>query len=102
MKWYKYLVSFFIGAFFINSVPHILPGLSGDSFPSPFADPPGKGFSSPLVNLTWGYFNLIVAYILYRFFKIDFKNQQVLVSAIVGLVIMSFVLCIGFQDKLSQ
>jgi hypothetical protein len=41
---------FFAGAFLCNSIPHLTKGLQGEPFPSPFAKPPGKGNSSPLVN----------------------------------------------------
>jgi len=36
----------------------------GRPFPSPFANPPGKGMSSPLVNVLWGAVNVAVAYAL--------------------------------------
>ncbi len=46
----------------INSVPHIVHGLSGDPFPTPFARPPGIGLSRPEVNVVWGAINLGVAW----------------------------------------
>jgi hypothetical protein len=55
---------FFGGAFLANSVPHIVNGISGRAFQSPFAKPPGEGLSSSVVNVLWGFFNLAVAYIL--------------------------------------
>ena len=36
----------------------------GRPFQSPFAKPPGKGLSSSTVNVVWGFFNLVVAYLL--------------------------------------
>jgi hypothetical protein len=62
MHWYDFLSHFFGGAFLANSLPHLLNGISGRSFQSPFAKPPGKGLSSPTVNVWWGMFNLVVAY----------------------------------------
>jgi hypothetical protein len=41
MKWYHYIAYFFGGAFLVNSVPHFTNGVSGRSFPSPFASPCG-------------------------------------------------------------
>ena len=64
MQWYEYVASFFSGAFLVNSVPHLVNGLSGRRFPSPFASPPGQGESSPTINVLWGAFNLIVGYLL--------------------------------------
>jgi len=64
MHWYDFLAYFFGGAFLANAVPHIGNGVSGRPFQSPFAKPPGKGLSSSTVNVVWGFFNLIVAYLL--------------------------------------
>ena len=55
---------FFGGAFLVNAVPHFVSGVAGRRFPSPFASPPGKGLSSPTVNVLWGAFNFVVAYLL--------------------------------------
>jgi hypothetical protein len=51
MEWYVYLARFFAGAFLANAVPHFVSGMQGRPFPSPFASPPGKGDSSPTVNV---------------------------------------------------
>ena len=64
MHW-PWLVSyFFAGAFTENSVPHFVSGIMGRPFQSPFAKPPGKGLSSSTVNVIWGFFNMVVAYLL--------------------------------------
>jgi hypothetical protein len=64
MHWY-YLVSYFFGgAFIANSLPHLLNGMSGMPFQSPFAKPPGQGLSSPTVNVLWGFVNLVIGWIL--------------------------------------
>ena len=55
---------FFGGAFFANAVPHFTNGVSGRTFPSPFSTPPDQGPSSPTVNVLWGTFNLVIAYLL--------------------------------------
>ena len=54
----NYIALFFAGAFLCNSIPHLTKGLQGEPFPSPFAKPPGKGNSSPLLNFLWGAFNV--------------------------------------------
>ncbi|MGB7266444.1 MAG: hypothetical protein WBC92_13085 [Terracidiphilus sp.] len=64
MHWYDYLSCFFAGAFLANALPHLISGMSGRAFQSPFAKPPGKGLSSSTVNVLWGFFNLAVAYVL--------------------------------------
>ncbi len=53
VNWYNYIACFFAGVFFANVVPHFVQGISGDRFPTPFAHPPGKGLSSPTVNVVW-------------------------------------------------
>ena len=61
MAWYVYLAHFMGGVFLANAVPHVVNGISGRPFPSPFASPPGQGESSPVVNVVWGAFNTVVA-----------------------------------------
>jgi hypothetical protein len=64
MRWYQYLAYFFGGVFLANAMPHLGNGVSGHAFQSPFASPPGIGLSSSTVNVAWGFFNLIVGYLL--------------------------------------
>lgn len=64
MQWYAYVAYFFGGAFLVNAVPHFVMGAAGRRFPSPFASPPGKGESSPTVNVLWGAFNVAIGYLL--------------------------------------
>jgi hypothetical protein len=64
MPWYTYVAYFFAGAFLVNAVPHFVSGVTGRRFPSPFASPPGKGESSPIVNVLWATLNLLIAYLL--------------------------------------
>ena len=46
------------GALLCNCIPHLASGLRGEAFPTPFATPPGKGLSPPLLNFLWGAANL--------------------------------------------
>jgi len=64
MNWLWLVSYFFAGAFIENAIPHVVSGLTGRAFQSPFARPPGKGLSSSTVNVVWGFFNLVVAYLL--------------------------------------
>jgi hypothetical protein len=64
MNW-LWLVSYlFGGAFSANAIPHLVSGVTGRSFQSPFAKPPGKGLSSSTVNVVWGFFNAVAGYLL--------------------------------------
>ena len=64
MPWYYYAAYFFGGALLINAVPHFVNGVSGRPFPTPFASPPGRGESSPTVNVLWGTLNGAIGYFL--------------------------------------
>ncbi|HEX4741887.1 MAG TPA: hypothetical protein VH353_11200 [Caulobacteraceae bacterium] len=66
MPWLHLLSYFFGGAFLANAIPHAVSGMMGRAFQSPFAKPPGQGFSSSTVNVLWGFFNLVVGYLLVR------------------------------------
>jgi len=57
---------FFGGAFAANFVPHLVAGVSGRPFPTPFAKPPFRGLSSPSVNVLWALANLVAAYTLFE------------------------------------
>lgn len=66
MPWYVYPVYFLIGALLTNSIPHIVQGMCGNKFQTPFANPRGVGESSAVVNVIWGFSNTVVAIILLR------------------------------------
>ena len=56
--WPAYLAYFATGALLCNAIPHLVAGLQGHPFPTPFATPRGVGDSPPLVNTLWGIANL--------------------------------------------
>ncbi len=64
MNWLWLVSYFFGGAFAANAIPHFVAGTMGRAFQSPFAKPPGQGFSSATVNVVWGFFNAVVGYLL--------------------------------------
>jgi hypothetical protein len=64
MRWYHYVAYFWGGAFLTNAIPHFVNGVSGHPFQSPFAHPPGEGLSPAMVNVLWGFFNLVIGYLL--------------------------------------
>ena len=99
MKWYHYVATFFAGTFLANVVPHFVNGISGNPFPTPFADPPGKGLSSPLTNVLWALFNLLIGYLLFRFSKTNAKNKPAMIIFFAGIIWISIMLSIAFMDK---
>jgi hypothetical protein len=61
---YIHLLQFVSGLFLANGVPHFVQGISGHRFQTPFASPPGVGESSPVVNVLWGFANLVIGFAL--------------------------------------
>src|SRR5579885_2475980 len=56
------LAHFVGGALLANSIPHGVHGISGHRFQTPFARPPGRGESSPVVNVVWSAVNLALGW----------------------------------------
>ena len=99
LKWYHYIAAFFSGFFLANAVPHFVNGISGDFFPTPFADPPGIGLSSPLTNVLWALANMLIGYLLFRASKINSQTVNGIVVFFIGAVAISITLSILFVDK---
>lgn len=99
MNWYDYIACFFSGAFLANAVPHFVHGISGDRFPTPFASPPGRGLSSPTVNVVWALFNLVVGCILFRVEKVSGGSYSLLVLFFAGIAVISIWLSVHFRKK---
>lgn len=54
-----YVLLVLAGALLCNCIPHLAAGLRGEAFPTPFATPPRRGLSSPVINFVWGAGNLL-------------------------------------------
>ena len=102
MKWYHYIAGFFAGGFLTNVIPHFVNGISGNAFPTPFANPPGKGLSSPLINVLWALLNLLIGYLLFRVSKINSKRKLALLIFFAGILCISIMLSISFMDKVKM
>jgi hypothetical protein len=93
-----YLACFAGGAFLANGVPHFVAGISGKEFHSPFAKPPGKGYSSAVVNVIWGFINLVIAFILLKLagaFDLAFSWKTLLIG--LGALITALSLAVAFS-----
>ena len=90
MPW-SYLVSYFFGgAFLANAVPHFVSGMMGKPLQSPFAKPPGQGLSSSTVNALWGFFNLVVGYLLVcRVGDFDLRDTADVVALGLGILLLA-------------
>ncbi len=91
-RWYHYIAYFFGEAFLANTIPHLVSGISGSPFQSPFASPPGEGLSSSTVNVLWGMFNLVVAYVLVaRVGRFDLRQTKHAVVLGLGILVIALV-----------
>jgi hypothetical protein len=97
MRWYHYIAYFFGGAFLANAVPHYVNGVSGHPFQSPFAHPTGEGLSSALVNVLWGFANLVIAYLLLaKVGTFDLRRRRHVIVAGMGGLLMSVMAALAF------
>jgi hypothetical protein len=92
------LFSYFMGGVMLmNAVPHLVSGVSGRRFPSPFAKPPGKGLSSAPVNLVWGFANLAIAYLLVcRIGRFDLGDLEHAGAVGLGMLLIGLMLAWHF------
>jgi uncharacterized membrane protein len=99
MNWHDYIACFFAGMLLANVVPHFVHGISGDRFPTPFAHPPGKGLSSPTVNVVWALSNLVIGYVLFRAGKVSSGDGLALLVFFAGIVAISVISSLRFAKK---
>src|SRR3954471_20726192 len=92
-RWHHQLAYFFGGVFLANFFPHFVNGVAGSPFQSPFAHPPGEGLSSSTVNVGWGLFNLLVAFLLLaRVGRLDLRRWSHFGAVAAGFVLMSLMI----------
>src|SRR5579863_4790466 len=99
MPWYDYLMCFFGGTFVANFVPPFVRGISGTPFPTPFANPPGRGLSSPTLNVLWALVNLVAGFLLLQFGEFSIAIWPLLVTAFAGFTLMALLLSRVFDTR---
>ena len=92
------IANFFTGVLLCNSIPHLAAGLRGEPFPTPFAKPPGKGLSPPLVNHFWGCLNLLIAAILASYFPVVIKITWGGGAFALGFILVGIHLALHFGE----
>jgi hypothetical protein len=86
----NYVYLFFGGAFLSNAVPHLVMGVTGRKFPTPFATPPGKGESSSMTNVLWGILNFFIAFVFLDYLGVFLRESLIDVTCFwAGVVLMS-------------
>lgn len=89
MTWLDLVSYFFGGLFLANAIPHLVSGMMGRPFQSPFAKPPGKGLSSSTVNVLWGFFNLVGGYLLVvRVGSFDLRSARDVLALGMGILLI--------------
>lgn len=97
MRWNHVISYFFGGAFLVNAIPHLVSGVTGHPFQSPFASPPGQGLSSAQVNVLWGALNLAIGYwLVWRVGQFDLRRTRHILVAGLGALLMALMLAHAF------
>ena len=91
-----YIANFIAGALLCNCIPHLVCGLQGVPFPSPFAKPHGVGDSSPLVNFLWGFFNLLAGAWLYSIDPVALGINPGFMVLLMGAFLLGLFITIHF------
>ncbi|MBS4751848.1 hypothetical protein KG112_03380 [Nocardioides sp. zg-ZUI104] len=69
------------GALLANAVPHGVAALIRRPFPTPFADPPGRGLSQPGTNLAWSATNAALGAALLRGYDGSTRERAALLAS---------------------
>ncbi len=99
MDWYYFVAYFFAGVFLSNAVPHCVMATCGQKFPTPFAKPPGKGESSPMINIVWGLANLAAGFLLLQVGEFLLGLNWSTFAFAVGIVLMNIMLAKHFGGQ---
>ena len=89
---------FFSGVFVINTLPHLIHGVSGERFPSPFDKPHGKKLSSPTLNVIWAFINLSMFLTIFYFNQTSFTAAHGVIM-LIGAISMAIFLSRYFAGK---
>jgi hypothetical protein len=89
MIWSHLVAYFFGGAFLANAIPHLVSGMMGRPFQTPFAKPSGEGLSSSTVNVLWASFNAVAGYFLVvRVGNFDLRSTSDILAVALGALLI--------------
>jgi hypothetical protein len=87
---------FFAGVFVCNAIPHLVAGVQGLPFPTPFAKPHGVGDSSPLINFLWGLANLVVGSLLLSVHPVAMGLNAHFFALVLGALVIGIFMSLHF------
>ena len=99
MPWYSYVAWFFAGAFLVNSVPHIVQGISGNKFQTPFATPRGARRVLRRRQCDLGFANLVIGSVLVHVtWSAPSPPWQLCLTALIGALALALYLARRFSS----
>jgi hypothetical protein len=87
---------FIAGLLFCNGIPHLVSGLCGIPFPTPFSKPPTVAKSSPTVNFLWGTGNVFAAAFILLKRLVFAESTAGLLAFAIGFAVAGTVLSLHF------
>ncbi|WP_323118918.1 hypothetical protein [Burkholderia alba] len=87
---------FFAGLLLCNCIPHLVRGLCGLPFPTPFATPRGVGDSSARTNLLWGFVNLVAGLAILSRYPVTLRFDMPLTALLAGGLVAGLYLSTHF------
>ncbi len=95
--WGRLLACLTSGILFTNFLPHFVHGISGETFPAPFAIFFGAGLEQNLANVVWGFINLVLGYNLFVVGRVAGPGKLSKVVFFAGVLGMGIFLSVVFS-----
>lgn len=103
MPWDVYVAYFLAGTFLANSIPHVVHGICGNRFQTPFASPSGVGESSAIINVIWGFANIAAAgALLHSFYQPELPPWSLCIATGSGALATALYLASHFGTVRSE
>ena len=80
--WWHYLIALFCALFLVNCVPHLVSGVMGRKFPTPFTGGPPR-LDTASRNVLWGGINLIIGGVLLWLVRDSLGNPLIIAELVV-------------------
>ncbi len=84
---------FFSGMFLFNAIPHLVQGICGKRHMTPFSQK-----TSPVINVIWGWANLLVGIWLFTNLDIKMMTGSIITAFLLGGFLISLFLSIFWSD----